>query len=405
MKLIGTVFVIYAILLTTSMSAMADTILINELTEVDKQRHLCDRLCSASYNGDLEKMKLSIGEGANVNCTCSSEGFKPLHHATSLANFEVITNFNLGARKYSCRPPDELVNKKLQAVRLLIESGADVNGQKLDGQTALHTTRIVKFAEVLIEKGANVNVQDVYGRTPMLIVKSHYDKECNLGRQFADLFIKHGADVNHHSKFGETALKLMVSIGNAEDVKFLIAKGADINFNNNGTKSILENAIVGSTGKANARRMLIAEYLIDKGAYFENGGEYSGMNELHLAVEKNVFFIVNKLLANGVPVDKLDSRGNTALLKAVYKNNKKMAKLLINYGADVNVRDKLSDIPLFFYAQDEEMLELLLQSGADVTAKPEYSNENFHKYTSKPELSKIVKKYELEEKSTPKSNK
>ena len=66
-----------------------------------------------------------------------------------------------------------------------------------------------------------------------------------------------------------------------------------------------------------------------------------------------------------------DGRGRTALLAATQRNHVEIARLLINEGADVNVKDFNQDSP-FLYAGAEgrvEILRLMLPAGADLAQR------------------------------------
>lgn len=56
--------------------------------------------------------------------------------------------------------------------------------------------------------------------------------------------------------------------------------------------------------------------------------------------------IVNYLLEHGANVDQQNSKGKTALHRAVYKKQKEVVKLLIDCGADVNLEDNTERTPL-----------------------------------------------------------
>jgi ankyrin repeat protein len=62
--------------------------------------------------------------------------------------------------------------KSLQAVKLAVELGADVNSANIDGRTALHGAadmRAYAIVQFLAEKRANLEAKDKYGQTAMTI--------------------------------------------------------------------------------------------------------------------------------------------------------------------------------------------------------------------------------------------
>ncbi len=61
-------------------------------------------------------------------------------------------------------------NEKVNAVRVLLENGADPNLKDKDGLTTLHYAVLVenrKIIELLLEKNADVDAKDNEGETPM----------------------------------------------------------------------------------------------------------------------------------------------------------------------------------------------------------------------------------------------
>jgi ankyrin repeat protein len=117
----------------------------------------------------------------------------------------------------------------IEAVKLLIEKGADVNS------ALIFTARNCPFEviKLLIEKGADVNVTSNNGRTALMEAASNGSNEA------VKLLIEKGADVNAKDNDGRTALMEAASRGNyaIEIVKFLIEKGADVNAKDNDGRS------------------------------------------------------------------------------------------------------------------------------------------------------------------------
>jgi hypothetical protein len=57
----------------------------------------------------------------------------------------------------------------VEAVKMMVEAGADVNAANHLGQTALHFAAnrgLDSIAQLLVEKGAKVDAKDKYGQTP-----------------------------------------------------------------------------------------------------------------------------------------------------------------------------------------------------------------------------------------------
>lgn len=77
------------------------------------------------------------------------------------------------------------------------------------------------------------------------------------------------------------------------------------------------------------------------------------------------------LKANPNCVNAKDEDGYTPLHRACYNNNIELAKLLIQYGADLNAQTDFKWTPLHSSCQwtNNKCVALLLQYGADVNAR------------------------------------
>ncbi|MBL6621769.1 MAG: ankyrin repeat domain-containing protein [Rickettsiales bacterium] len=82
--------------------------------------------------------------------------------------------------------------------------------------------------------------------------------------------------------------------------------------------------------------------------------------------EDRIKNIIN-LIYSGADVNVQNEDGNTALHLAVYKENKEIIKILIDYGANVNAQNKDGDTALHLavYKENKEIITKLIDSGAD----------------------------------------
>jgi ankyrin repeat protein len=362
-KFVNFVIIVCCIFLADNSNILAaDKTKSSELNVKDKNIKLNKALYWAAHSGDYEKVKNLIDQGAKVNFSdIHADDKTPLHVAVGLGN-EAHMDLN--------RPTDKsLVEKRLKVVELLISKGANVNAKSLFGQTPLHMAKIKEIVELLIKYGANINAVDNNGYTPLLSTAVQY-KSNWVNKSVAETLIKYGADINHKSKSEDTALVFAVRTYNQAQVKLLVENGVDVNFSEKGEDSALENAILNSI---NGKGSKTAEYLITKGAFLTTGSPL-GFSELHWAVNQNNLPLVRKVLAYKAPVDYENREGNTPLILAVVNNNIEIASLLINSGADVNIRSKKWNSPTLFLAKDEKMMRLLLRSGADANAMDDNGN-------------------------------
>jgi ankyrin repeat protein len=111
--------------------------------------------------------------------------------------------------------------------------------------------------------------------------------------------ILNGMDVNTQSKHGKTCLHLAAQYGHEDIVKLLVESGANVN-------------------------------ILDS----------DNCSPLFSAVQHYHYNIVEYLLLNNAEVNLIDRYGNFPLSLAFHKlDNERLIKLLINYGADINIRD------------------------------------------------------------------
>lgn len=165
-------------------------------------------LLEAIGRKDAETVRNLVGAGADLEPPSNlHEVNKPLAYAAAYGNLEIV--------------------------KLLVEAGADLNGQVAYGDVALikadeHDNADV--VEYLIEAGADVNIPSRFGMTPFIGL-------CAGGQlEFVQLAVDRGADVNSSflSTIGDGAgtknlspLQAAVTYGHAEVVAFLLSQGAD----------------------------------------------------------------------------------------------------------------------------------------------------------------------------------
>jgi len=109
----------------------------------------------AAASGDVTTMRILAERGANPRMT-TPEGVSPL-----------LVAAGLGIERGML---DE--SSALEAARLAVQLGGDVNASKEDGRTALHVAALLGWNDMirfLAEQGANLDAKDMYGETPLSI--------------------------------------------------------------------------------------------------------------------------------------------------------------------------------------------------------------------------------------------
>ncbi len=197
----------------------------------------------AAREGDLEKVKRFIEEGADVNAK-DKGGKTPLFSAVladsnDVAKFLIAKGADVNSKdKRGATPINRTIryHGRNDMVELLISSGADVNTKNNNDETPLHRAcffGLKDVAELLIAKGADVNAKDKTGVTPLYLA-------CLVCRKdVAELLIAKGADVNIKNNKSRTPLHSACLCGHKDIVELLIAKNADINTKDNKEQTAL----------------------------------------------------------------------------------------------------------------------------------------------------------------------
>lgn len=174
-------------------------------------------LMDAAGNGSVEFVKLLLANRANAKFTCKN-GRDAL--IAALGN-------------ESAQP--ELERKKVEAAKVLIEAGANLNAVGEHGATALMIaawrgdTELVKM---MLGRGAPVNAADKYDRTPLMYaIFFPYQPRIET----IETLLSAGADVNvltkSYNQYNrcQTALMQAAAKGNGEIIRALLQHRADPN--------------------------------------------------------------------------------------------------------------------------------------------------------------------------------
>ncbi|WP_440895448.1 ankyrin repeat domain-containing protein [Amphibacillus sp. Q70] len=153
-----------------------------------------------------------------------------------------------------------------------------------------------------------------------------------------------GANINLADNDGETAVMAATQRNHVDTVKLLIEQGADINIRNNNQDNVLLYA--GAEGL-----LEIVKLAIRAGADTTLTNRYGGI-ALIPASERGHVEVVKELLTHSdTNANHINHLHWTALLEAVIlgdggTNHQEIVQLLVDHGADVNIRDENGVTPL-----------------------------------------------------------
>ena len=165
----------------------------------DVQANDVIQVCAAE--NDTNAIARLVTDGININSTEKSRDCSALHWAAY---------FN-----------------RLEAVRFLIERGADVNARNNIGMTPLHYAALCghkDMVETLLEQKADVNALDCQGLTPLHLAAQYGHAE------IVEILLGYGADIAAKTNYrGLTPLHWAAFWGHTEAINTLLKNGADIN--------------------------------------------------------------------------------------------------------------------------------------------------------------------------------
>ncbi|XP_073329538.1 uncharacterized protein ankrd50l isoform X2 [Pagrus major] len=238
-----------------------------------------------------------------------------------------------------------------EAVRLLLDAGADVDGCDIDGRTALRAAAWGGHEEIvltLLDYGAQVDKADSKGCTPLIAA-------AYMGHHEAvEILLDHKAEVDLADGDGRTALSVAALCvptaagvkGYGEVVSLLLERGADPGYRDqDGMTPLLLAAYEGNHD--------IVELLLEAGADVNETASPDGnvsaaaaVSPLLAAAAMGHMKTVSRLLYWGAAVDAIDCEGRTALCLAAARGSVEVVRALLDRGLDENHKDDLGWTPL-----------------------------------------------------------
>lgn len=233
---------------------------------------------------------------------------------------------------------DAIQSGQGEIVDLLLELGAPTNTLNRQKQTPLQfalTLRRPKIVESVLAKTENINQADGRQKASSLMYVIMYRSP---DVRLIDLMILKGADINHKNSNKQTALHIACYYNNIEAAKKLLSAGADLSHQDNNSNTPLLAACMISPE-------LTAEMLSREADPLATNRQ--NQTALHLVCQASHAHSAwdsevgaktfQTLLSKFDNVDLVDQQKLTPLALAVFAQNPKFVKALIDRGADPNV--------------------------------------------------------------------
>ena len=194
---------------------------------------------------------------------------------------------------------------------------------------------------------------------------------CVVGLETVAMSLVQEQDLDLRDKNSRSALHLAALHGQESIVQLLLDSGANVNAQDRSGDSALSVAV--EEDYVGVMRLLL-KYEADP-----NLGDPYGRAPLHQlaanrGIESNWRPAMQLLLNNGADIELRDFRGSTPLLVAVEYGQPEIVQLLIDNGASVFSKDRQGDTALHYAAlwHHQPIVRLLLDHEADIDARTDY---------------------------------
>ena len=320
-----------------------------------KDPKLRSKLCSASKEGDAEKVRSLLAQGCSI------------HESSEDLVDRDRDAFLLAA-----------LNGRLDVLKVLLEHNCDVSKRTLRNDTALHVISfdpeikpkpvIESLVVLLLEHGVPLEARSSIGSTALLLSAYHGTIS------FAECLLDHGADIHSTNDAGFTALHRAAREGHHEVVALLISKGADIHSTDNDGYTALHGAafkdhheivalLISKGARLESRTKKYsytplhcscfkengpggsAKLLLEAGVDKEAISGISSRRALHLAAVWGSLELVNELLAFEVEIDAATDEDWRALHYAKAWGHWRIIEALLAKGANPLLLTKAGDRP------------------------------------------------------------
>lgn len=284
----------------------------------------------------------------------------------------MYANVDVNEKNYAGITPLTIAAEKgnMEIIKMLVEDGnALVNDVSSYGVTPLIAAAAAGNDEAvayLVEQGANVSAKDDWGKTALI-----YAATLDNPKLVSSVIKLDKTAVNLPDNLGNTALIYAAQKGLLDNMKILLANGANANYRNPAT-GISAISAAAAEGNSAAIRMLVRTGKADV-----NISDLSGRTPIFYAVEQNQEDALRTLLSLGADVNAQDNNGVSVLMRASAKNRQDCVNILLRQkGINPNLKDFQDRTALIYsvYADELAPTQALLKAGADLNVRDSSQN-------------------------------
>ena len=312
-----------------------------------------------SSDGRARRLLDKGAEVDRVDAPMEAEAPAPASTGIDYSRFTPTRRRNYSVVCWKKHPPVHSVRAPLytagklghvDAARLLLDKGAEVDRAEKDGRTPLYIAckkGHVNAAQLLLDRGAEVD-RVVNGLTPLFAA-------CERGRvDAARLLLDKGAEVDRADNYGRTLLSIVCYNGNVNTARLLLDRGARLN------SDYMDIA-------CKAGRIDVAKLLMERGVEIDHVDQ-DGSTMLHRACHTGDVKIAETLVKLGAAIDRGDNQGRTSLFIACERGTDEAARMLLREDAAVDQANNVGWTPLHVACKygRVDLARLLLDSGAEV---------------------------------------
>lgn len=287
-------------------------------------------LAEAVIHGKWDVLDQRIAEGFNLNET-DAYGNTALHYAVQLNRVKGVRRLihagaNPSILNKAGKAPHDLINgDKIAEIFKGIQEKREV---ELKLAKAINDNKSDLVQKLLNEQKVNPNAESNKPNESMLMLAVKLNKAT-----IAEMLLKAGADVNKKNSQGMTALNIAAVHGRTDIVKILLNNGADVTIADNRKVYPLTNASWGN--HFDTIKVLLPHY---KEMNF-NPPAGNGVFPAARAIRQRQHHILKLLLDSGMKIEDPTFRDAPLLILATQVKNEEAVRMLIQAGADLNIKD------------------------------------------------------------------